>query len=276
MEQTAWFPHHGESPIIDRTKDERVQHNSEFAVPASVATHIPDGFEWHQTGNEGFVFRRDERDEDVQCTSERRLRNPFKSSRIPKALPGPTGTREQSGTSYYSRPDKVQHQEPSSMSVGDLFPEPIKSKETIDLRNRTAKDMEDAMLSELKKSGGLESGFEGRMLYEAQMEWYGRAAERGLSSVADGYSLLSRVVAAGLKPTRGMYHGLLHILECQTVQGNVTMDDVRTAIRHMKASNVGMDSDTANRLLRICHASAQKGQTTIAEVEQLILQVSGR
>ena len=39
--------------------------------------------------------------------------------------------------------------------------------------------MENAMLQELKRRGlgiKIESDYEGRMVYEAQMEWYGRAA----------------------------------------------------------------------------------------------------
>jgi len=146
-----------------------------------------------------------------------------------------------------------------------------------DIKNTTSKDLEDAMLSELKRQGRLgsaiETGLEGRMLYEAQMEWYCKASEQGLSSVADGYSLLGRVAAAGLRPTRGMYHGLFRILENQMLQGNATLDDVRSALSHMSASLVGMDAETARQLLMLCLASARMGQASIADVEQLISQV---
>ena len=275
-----WLPHLSsrESEMVGEIESQQTGNLGQPSIPAFVAAK---GFEWHQTGSEGFVFRNDGRNEKIREHSPEPLRRPRSTFRaVPKALPSPAFTastnplRSESASGGSDCVEYKQLRQKTDLPR-DSFPE-SKNQATNGFRNRT-KDLEDAMLSELKKPRGLgvtiESGVEGRILYEAQMEWYGRAAERGMSSIADGYSLLSRLAADGLRPTRGMYHGLLHILECQTMRGNASLDDARTALSHMNSANVGMDSETANILLKICIACAQQGQITIHDLEQLILQV---
>ena len=224
---------------------------------------VPNSYMWHQTGSEGFMLRDTSLHADNHEEASRISRLAFRYSRGPKALPEATFSLH---TKNISQPILFN----PKRGQDDYLEEG-------DPQKNTTKDLEDAMLSELKRQGVLgatiEDGLEGRMRYEAQMEWYCNAAERGLSSVADGYSLLARVAAAGLRPTKGMYHGLFRIVESQIAHGNASLDDARDALNHMSSSNVGMNSETARRLVMICLASARVGKASFHDAEQLIAQV---